>query len=86
MYTEFKKHEIITVDLHLHTVAEAKRRLEKVVQIAPRSIREIVVIHGYHHGTALLNMVRNDFHNRRVSRKILSLNQGVTSLILIGNE
>lgn len=86
MYTEFGKDEIITIDLHLHTVAEAKRRLEAIVRIAPSSVREIVVIHGYHKGTALLNMVRNDFHHRRVARKFLSLNQGVTSLILNGRK
>lgn len=74
--------DVVTVDLHCMQVAEAKNYLDIVLETVPSSIKEIIVIHGYHNGTAILNMVRKDFNNKRVSKKYLSLNQGVTSLIL----
>lgn len=82
MFTEFKENEIITVDLHKHTVYAAKQKLQLVIAIAPDDIKEIIVIHGYRRGTALRDMVRNDFEDRRIARKFLSLNPGITSLIL----
>ena len=41
-------------------VLEAKRELETLIGRADKSIREIVVIHGYHGGSALKNMVRSE--------------------------
>lgn len=82
MFREFKDEQIITIDLHQYTVDDAKQKLQLAVTIAPSEIREIVVIHGYHGGTALRDMVRKDFKNSRVLRKFLSLNPGITSLIL----
>lgn len=78
----FKETEIMKIDLHKMKVWEAAIYLNKQVATAPRDIKEIVVIHGYHNGTALMNMVRQEFSSPRVKRKFLSLNQGVTSLIL----
>lgn len=78
----FKETEIIKIDLHKMKVWEATNYLNMRVLSAPRGIKEIVVIHGYHNGTALMNMVRQEFSNPRVKRKLLSLNQGVTSFIL----
>lgn len=82
MFTEFKENEIITIDLHKHTVYDAKQKLQLIIAIAPEEIKEIIVIHGYHRGTALRDMVRNDFDDSRIARKFLSLNPGITSLIL----
>lgn len=85
MFSEFKQSQIITIDLHQYTVVDAKQKLQLAVTIAPHDIREIIVIHGYHRGTALRDMVRKEFKNKRVARKYISLNQGVTSLILNSN-
>lgn len=82
MYTEYDENQIITIDIHNHTVSDAKQKLQIAVKIAPSETKEIVVIHGYHNGTALRDMVRNDFRSKRVARKYLSLNPGITSLIL----
>ena len=79
---EFKQNEILKVDLHRMRVWEAWLYLDRNVSFAPKEIKEIVVIHGYHSGTKLLDMVRKEYQNKRVKRKFLSLNQGVTSLIL----
>ncbi len=78
----FKEAEVMKIDLHKMKVWEAAIYLNNQVAAAPRGIKEIIVIHGYHNGTALLNMVRREFCSPRVKRKFLSLNQGVTSLIL----
>ena len=78
----FKETEIMKIDLHKMKVWEAAIYLNKQVASAPCEIKEIVVIHGYHNGTALMNMVRQEIYNPRIKRKLLSLNQGITSLIL----
>ena len=82
-YTQFKKDEIIKVDLHKMSGSEAIRYLDFLVETVPDGIKEIMVIHGYHSGTTLLNIVRNSYNNKRIKNKYISLNQGVTSLILI---
>ena len=82
-YTQFKKDEIVKVDLHKMSGSEAIRYLDFLVETVPDAIKEIVVIHGYHSGTTLLNIVRNSYNNKRIKNKYVSLNQGITSLILI---
>jgi DNA-nicking Smr family endonuclease len=79
---DLKENEVIKVDLHRMKVWEAAQYLNMIVTIAPKEVKEIIVIHGYRSGKELMNMVRNDFTNKRVQRKYLSLNHGVTSLIL----
>ena len=77
-----KENEIMTVNLHNMDTAQAKKWLTAKVSAAPKHIKEIEVIHGYHGGTAIMNMVRKSFTHPRIKRKILSLNQGSTILIL----
>lgn len=72
----------IEIDLHNLTVADGKRTLERAVMAAPDYVKEIIVIHGYHRGNEMLNMVRKQFKCHKVARKILTLNQGVTILVL----
>ena len=78
----FSERETMTVDLHEMNMAQAHAHLKAKVDHAPAYIKEVVVIHGYNNGTALQKMVRKDFKHPRVNRKILSMNQGVTSLLL----
>ena len=82
MFYEFKEDQIMTIDLHNYTVDDAKHELQLFVKSAPKEIREIIVIHGYRNGKALLNMVRKDFRHKRISQKVLSLNPGVTIFVL----
>lgn len=48
-----------TVEINLHglTTADAKRKLEQFLSRLPASVTEVIVIHGYHGGQALGNMV-----------------------------
>lgn len=82
----FRDEEIMTIDLHKMEKWEAIMALNYAIENAGCQIREVVVIHGYHQGSMLLNMVRKDYKNRRVMNKFVGLNQGRTSLILKKSE
>ena len=79
---EPKESEVMTVDLHEMRVSEARTWLQGKVSRAPKEIKEIVVIHGYHGGTALMHMVRRSFQHPRVKQKIVGTNLGTTILLL----
>ncbi|WP_303863636.1 Smr/MutS family protein [Alkalibaculum bacchi] len=72
----------LEVDLHGMTVMEARSFLQKVFKNLSINITEVVVIHGNNRGDKLANMVRKDFKHKRIDRKILSLNGGITILRL----
>ena len=74
----------ITVDLHGMTVYDALKHLEKVIAKAPKSVKTIVVIHGYKSGHGLKEMVRDQtqLRSKRIKRRKLTLNQGETILEL----
>ncbi len=56
----------ITVNLHGLTEAEARARLNEVLEAAPSDTKIIKVVHGYHGGQVLLNMVRFDYLHYRI--------------------
>lgn len=70
-----------SLDLHNHTVESARRLLTDTLRTLPSDTRELEVIHGYHQGTAIREMIRK-FKHPRIERKILGLNQGSTILEL----
>ena len=74
--------QVMTVDLHQMDVKMARDFLCARVTRAPKTVREIEVIHGFHGGTALQNMVRKSFRHPRVEKIVLGLNPGSTILIL----
>ncbi len=77
-----KQGSIIEVDIHGMRTDEAMRQLEFVISRAGTQVREIVVIHGYSHGHALMDMVRTSLHHPRISCKLPSLNAGKTRILL----
>ena len=64
-----KPDEKIVIDLHEMTVAEAAYYLEKELNTAPEYVKVVEVIHGFHKGRAILNMVRKEFKHPRIERK-----------------
>ena len=48
----------VEVDIHGLTESDAKRQLEQFLSRADASLQEVVVIHGYHNGQILRDMVR----------------------------
>lgn len=70
------------INLHGLNVAEAKLRLERLLVNLPPNVTELIVIHGYHGGNALQNMVRTQLKSNRIRQRMVSLNPGETILIL----
>lgn len=76
----FTEEERVTIDLHDMKLLEATYHLEKLFETLPENIKEVIVIHGYHKGQVLLNMVRKDFKNPRIKKKVIPMNKGITLL------
>lgn len=70
------------IDLHNMSVTQARKYLKTFINSLDSNTKELRVIHGYKKGNQLQKMVRKEFKHKRVIRKILELNQGVTTLIL----
>ena len=73
---------VMEVDIHGLMASDAKARLEHLLSNAGPQVEEVVVIHGYSRGTVLRDMVRNQLKHPRIQRKLLSLNQGQTRILL----
>ncbi|MCH4034724.1 MAG: Smr/MutS family protein [Lachnospiraceae bacterium] len=70
----------VYIDLHGLSCREARRLLGNVINLL-RGPASIKVIHGYHHGTALRDMVRTNFCNIHVyAVQPDDANQGLTTL------
>lgn len=76
------KEDKLEINLHDMQVLEAEYYLDKLITTAPQNIKEIIVIHGYKKGQALLNMVRKDFKHPRLKEKVIPYNKGITLLFL----
>lgn len=74
--------EFLIVDIHGMHSAQAKERLLWLLGHQCKGIAQVKVIHGYHTGRILRDMVRKELHHPRIQRKMLSLNDGETILIL----
>ncbi|MGM9522662.1 MAG: Smr/MutS family protein [Oscillospiraceae bacterium] len=74
---------IIELDIHGMTRRQAKVFLESRIKRAGRDVYRIRVIHGYHGGTELRDMVRKELsHDQKVLRVEAGLNPGETDLVL----
>lgn len=76
---------IIEIDAHGMRVTEAHAAVERQVRSAGRSVYRIRVIHGYHGGTGIRGMLREEFSYGRepgVLRVEMGGNQGITELVL----
>lgn len=72
----------LEIDIHGMSVPEAKQYLENTLKTANSQIEEIIVIHGSNGGDKLAIMVRKSLKHKRIKQKILSLNGGITTLII----
>ena len=77
-----KENEIKVIGLHGMSKEEAINYMDNTLKYIEYNIKEIVVIHGYKNGSVLLNMVRKEFKNDKIKRKLLWLNKEITSLLL----
>ncbi len=74
---------IIEVDVHGMTRRQARTHLENQLRRAGGGVYRLRVIHGFHGGTELLHLVREEIaKNPRVIRYEVGLNPGETDLVL----
>lgn len=73
-----------TIDIHGLSVNEAKRYIEKEIVKLSKDTTELVVIHGYHNGDKLKELLRNPngIRSKRIVRRKYTMNQGETILEL----
>lgn len=72
---------LVEIDLHNHTVESGKKLITETLKKLPSDVREVNIIHGYHNGTALRDMVRR-YNNAKIERKIIGMNQGSTTFVI----
>lgn len=83
MKQDKKSASVIELDIHGMTKYQAKVCIDSQLKKADSSTYRIRVIHGYHNGTELKNMVMNAYRNhKKVLRIEMGLNQGSTDLVL----
>ena len=74
---------ILELDLHGMNTYQAKIAIDSQLKRAKQGVYRIRLIHGYHGGTALRDMIRETYrHHPRVLRVELGLNPGETVLVL----
>lgn len=76
---------IVEIDVHGMNYEQAQAAVERQVRAAGGSVYRIRVIHGFHGGTRLRSMLREEFgygREPRVKRIEMGTNQGITELIL----
>ena len=76
---------VIEVDLHGLRREEAHRRIDAALDKAKPSTYRIRCIHGYNRGTALRDMILEEYRygrEPRVKRVVPGENEGITELVL----
>ena len=69
------------VDLHTLTKEDAKIELINAINSVDFDIKCLIVVHGYHGGTVIKKLVRQEFSNDRIKEKI-NLDAGRTIYVL----
>ena len=73
----------IRLDLHGMNCTQAQAAIDAALRRAGGSVYRLEVVHGYHGGTQLRDMVRRVYaRHPRVKRLEVGLNQGATELVL----
>ena len=72
----------IIVDVHGMKCLQAKKFINNIINVV-RIVFRLIIIHGHNHGTAIKDMLSQNFCNAHVSEKHLDpYNQGVTHMII----
>lgn len=74
---------IVTVDLHGKTAYQAKITVDALLRRASGGTYRLRLIHGFHEGTALRDLLRAEYSKHpKVKRLLLSPDGGTTELVL----
>lgn len=71
---------ILELDLHGKNEYQAKVAIDAALRRAKASTYRLRLIHGYHGGTALRDMIRRDYATKCL--RVLPLDNGRTDLVL----
>ena len=72
----------ITADVHGMKCYEARRFINNIINIV-RTAFHLVIIHGYNHGTAIKEMLAQNFSNDHIYEQFPDpRNQGVTHMLI----
>ncbi len=72
----------ITADVHGMKCYEARRFINNIINIV-RTAFQLVIIHGYNHGTAIKEMLAQNFSNDHIYEQFPDpRNQGVTHMLI----
>ena len=73
----------VTVDLHGLMRGDAMQRIDKALRDAGPGVYQLRLVHGYHRGTSLRDMIRDEYrYHEKVLRVAPGDNPGITVLIL----
>jgi DNA-nicking Smr family endonuclease len=73
----------VTIDLHGMRTDEAEKVIQNALKKADAGTYQIRLIHGYNRGTAIRDMIYDNFRDEsKVIRIIPGDNQGITVLVL----
>ncbi len=70
---------VVTIDLHGKNEYQARVTIDAALRRS-RGVYRIRLIHGYHGGTALRDMIRRDYAGK--VKRLQAINEGTTDLIL----
>ena len=70
------------MDIHGLTEMDAKRQLEQFLSRADASLKEVVVIHGYHNGQSPAGYGTSEAEASPDQRKAYQFESGATRLLL----
>ncbi|MEG1932106.1 MAG: hypothetical protein RR075_03240 [Pygmaiobacter sp.] len=73
---------ILTLDLHGKNTYQAKIALDAALRRANGGVYRIRVIHGFHGGTALREMLQSDYAAHPRVRRLVAVSEGSTDLVL----
>ena len=81
--TEIDENQVrIIADVHGMKCSQARRFINNIIN-AVRVAFQLIIIHGYNHGTAIKDMLSEDFSNSHIMEQHVDLyNQGVTHMLI----
>ena len=80
-FIEYYYGKYALVDLHNQTKEDAKINLIYAIETADFDKKCLVIIHGYHGGTVIKNLVRKEFKHDLIAEKV-DLDAGRTIFML----
>lgn len=80
-FLEFYYGKNKTVDLHNLTKEDARANLVYAIENLDADIKSLIVIHGYHGGTVIKKLVRDEFKHKNIAEKV-NLDAGRTIFLI----